>query len=458
MSLISSVKAFLSGVRNMFTRSQLDKAVGGKIAMTTEMSDKIEIWRNMYIGAASWLDEKEGIISLRLEQAIAREFSDVVMNEMETTISNDQLGKLFKTATRDLNESLQEALALGAFCIKPLGPGTAVEYVAQGNFIPVAFDGRGRLLDVIFIEMRKKGDTECYRRLERHTINDAGLVIKNQAFYSSSESELGSRIGLEVYEDWAKLPEEISYPGWTKPDFGYYKNPIKNLIDNSFNGVSIYDSAVELIKRADRQFGRLDWEFESGERALIADVDAIPRPNALGYKTRPKERLVRTLDGGDGSGISPYHEFSPVLRGNGYIEGLEEYKRAIETAVGLSFGDLSKATEVDKTATEIRASKKRKFNRVIAIQDNLKDCLSDLVDALAFYNGMTTTGYEFECEFHDSILTDEEADKAQAMQEVAAGLLNPYEYRMRIYGETEEEAKARVPAPPNVLPDTGFGA
>jgi len=36
-------------------------------------------------------------------------------------------------------------------------------------------------------------------------------------------------------------------------------------------------------------------------------------------------------------------------------------------------------------------------------------------------------------------------------------LMNPWEYRMKWYGEDEKTAKANVPATPSVMPDT-FGA
>lgn len=450
MSLITSIKAFLTGVKSMIFGTDLKKAVGGEVAITTAMTDQIAIWRDMYDGKAPWLSEKDGICSLGLEGSIAREFADVCLNEMESSTGNDKLDLLYKAAIRDLNENFQEGIALGAFCIKPLGD-SAVEYVAQGDFIPVAYDSRGRLMDVIFIETRRKGDNDRYRRLERHSVTSAGLTITNKAFHSQSDSDIGKEIGLDCFEDWGKLPPEIIYKDWTRPDFGYYKNPLKNKIDKSFNGVSIFESAIELIKKADKQFGRLEWEYESAERALIADVDAIPQANSLGYSTKPKERLVRTLDGGDGVGTTPYHEFSPVLRGDGFIGGLEEFKRNVESNVGLSFGDLSREATIEKTATEIKSAKKTKYNRVIAIQDNLKDCLSDLVDALAFYNKLVNTGYEFSCEFHDSILTDDEADKASDMQLVAAGLLNPWEFRAKWLGEDEATAKANVPQSADVI-------
>ena len=61
--------------------------------------------------------------------------------------------------------------------------------------------------------------------------------------------------------------------------------------------------------------------------------------------------------------------------------------------MGLAYGDLSDVSYVDKTATEVKIAKQRKYNRVAAIQENLKECLSDFVDALAFYNALYTSGY-----------------------------------------------------------------
>lgn len=452
MSILSQIKTIIQGVKRLLSGSQLKEIAGQDLAITSTLSNKIDFWRKMYEGSAEWLSDKEGVVSLRLEQSICREFADVALNEMESSVSNSKLDTIYKAAIRDLNENLQEGLGLGAFIIKPLGTAGRVEYIAQGDFVPIRFDSTGRLLDVIFIECRKKGDTDVYRRLERHSVTGDKLTITNRA-YKGTTNEIGREIALDIFEDWAALSPAIEYP-WDKPDFGFFKTPIKNTIDRSFNGVSMFDSAARLIEKADKQFGRLDWEYESGERSIIADVDAIPVANTQGYRTKPKERLVKTLDLTDEGGSGDkYHEFSPALRSDGYIQGLNEYKRAIEETVGLAFGDLSNVQDVDKTATEVINSKKRKYNRVTAIQDNLKDCLSDLVDALAFYNGLATTGYEFKIDFHDSILTDEEGDRDQLRRDLASGVLNAWEYRMKIYHEDEETAKANVPQAPAVLGD-----
>ena len=85
------------------------------------------------------------------------------------------------------------------------------------------------------------------------------------------------------------------------------------------------------------------------------------------------------------------------------------------------------------------------------IQDKLKTCLEDLVAGFAFYNGLYTSKYEFNCKFNDSILTDEEAERKQDMADVAAGFMHHWEYRMKWYGEDEETAKSNVPAQNNVM-------
>ena len=103
------------------------------------------------------------------------------------------------------------------------------------------------------------------------------------------------------------------------------------------------------------------------------------------------------------------------------------------------------------SATEIKASKARKYNTVSAIQNNLRTCLDDFVYSLAFYNALTTSGYEFICDFKDSILTDEDTERQRDMQDVSAGIMRPEEYRAKWYGETLETALKNLPQSAQVL-------
>ena len=106
---------------------------------------------------------------------------------------------------------------------------------------------------------------------------------------------------------------------------------------------------------------------------------------------------------------------------------------------------------MEKTATEILAAKKRKYNTVNAIQQNLRDCLDDLVFALAFWSAKTMSGYEFVCDFKDSILTDEETERQQDRQDVSMGVMRLEEYRAKWYGESIDEAAKNLPEPTEVV-------
>ena len=226
----------------------------------------------------------------------------------------------------------------------------------------------------------------------------------------------------------------------THPAYGYYKNPLPNDIDGSHTPISIYAPAVEHIKKADMQAARLDWEFESGERAIYVDDAAVKRDGSI---AKNNKRLYRGLNIDiDGNGL--FETFSPELRQADLIAGLESYKKAIELSVGLAFGDLSDPASVAKTATEVKASKARKYNMVNAIQSSLKDCIEDLVYSLAFYNGLVTSGYDISVTFSDSILTDEETERAQDRLDVSMGVMSAAEYRSKWYGEPLEVAQSKV--------------
>lgn len=453
MNIINSIRKWVRGMFPIHTVEQVYKV---DAAVSASMMRCISHWMQMYSGKASWTDSDE-VISLRLEQSIVREFANITLNEMTVSVTDKRLDDIFQKTIRSLDINLQKGLAAGAFIVKPLGIGSSdVQYIPQGAFIPLAYNIKGRLTDVIFPDIKRVSDSEYYIRLERHTIDARGLTITNRAFRSNSPDTLGREISLHSVADWENIKEAESYPLMTRPAFGYYVNPIDNTIDGSPAGVSIFESAVELIRYADIQFGRLDWEYEASEKIIHVDEAALcPVQTIKGMELelpKLKKRLYKGLNLSCGaSGAELFKEYSPQIRDNNFITGLDTYKREIEFCVGLSYGDISNPQSVDKTATEVRAAKQRKYNTVTAIQKNLKTCLDDLVYALAFWNGMTQSGYEFVCDFKDSILTDEETERKQDIQDLQLGILRPEEYRAKWYGESLDEALKNLPETAQVI-------
>lgn len=427
----------------MFPLKDIKQALGVKLAITDDMMQSIEMWQKCFAGQAFWLSDS--VISLRLEQAITREFANITLNEMTASVSNDKLQKIFETATEDLNSELQSGLATGAMVIKPLG-GDKVQYISANAFVPIEFDARHRLVKVIFPEFKKIGDN-YYTRLEYHSLDkDKGLTITNTAYVSASEGQLGREIPLAAVDEWASLPNAVTYPAMLRPAFGYFRTPIKNTIDGSSCGVSVYANDINLIRKIDTQFGRLDWEFESGERAIHVDATAFKKEGT----EKLNKRLYKAVDVDLGDN-ELFKDFSPAIRQSDITDGLNTYLRRLEFSVGLAYGDLSDPDTVAKTATEILSAKNRKYNTVSAIQKQLKYCLDDLVYALAFYNSLATSGYTFVCDFKDSILTDEQTERTQDIQDLSLGIMRPDEYRMKWYGEDEKTAKKNLPQASEVV-------
>ena len=449
--MFEGFKRFWKGFMQMFGYMTLKQIVGKDITLSDKMIDAINEWKQMLNGQADWITDS--IVSLGIEEGICREFADCALVEMETSLSNERLDRIYQKNISNLNENIQEGLALGSFVLKPLGE-AAAEFVSADKIIPISFRDDGKPNDIAFLTVKKVGDVDYFTRFERHYFINGNLTIENKCFHSQTSRDIGLPCSLESVEEWANIdPGPVTYPGMNRMDFGYYRNPIKNRIDGSACGVSVYESAVDLIRKADIQSARLDWEYESGERAIHVDNKALKQDKSTGRFSmeKLKKRLYRGLNLEAGKDQELLKEYSPEMRDEAFKRGLEEYKREIEFSVGLAYGDLSDVQEVAKTATEIKTSKNRKYNRVTAIQNNLYDCLEDFAAGLAFYNSMLNSGYEFSCKFNDSILTDEETERNQDRADVSMGAMQLWEYRKKWYGETEEQAKVAVQNPAEVI-------
>ena len=420
----------------MFPIKTIEQAIGIKPAISQEMLDRIDFWMKCYSGKAPWVDDKK-VVSLRLEKSAVREFANIALNEMTVNISNKQLDEIFhKSIAGHLNNNLQRGLATRGLIIKPLSDNTT-QFISANAYIPLSFDVNGRYRDIAFPEYKKLGD-RYFTRFERHTLNKNGLTITNTAYASNAPNVLGREVPLDSVDEWTEYAESVTFPV-DRMIFGQFSVPLDNAIDGDPCGVSIFEDGVEIAKRADIQFGRLDYEFDSARRRIHADLSLLKKSGGS-YEI---EDDIYVDVNGDREDF--FNEFSPALRQDGFIQGLEEYKREYEFAVGLSYGDISNPQYVEKTATEVNVSKIRKRNTVDKIQEQLRLCLEDYVWALAFYNRLTKSGYEFTCDFKDSILNDESSEREEDRKDLANGTLRPEEYRAKYRGETIEEAKANLP-------------
>lgn len=431
----------------MLSKSTVEEALKVKTAVSFEMEAAMKLWLKIFTNNAPWLNEE--VRSLQLGASIAEEFARLTTLEMKSEITGsvraDFINEYYQKVLEDLKSHLALYNAVGGGYLKPFVKNNRfyVDYVAQTDCKPLQFDSAGNITSMVFSSQITKGDKR-YTRLEVHTLEDTNYTIENKAYVTESynSSMLGREISLFEVSEWADLEPRTVIENIEKPLFAYYKVPLTNNIDaKTCLGVSVYNKAIDSIRKADVQASRLDYEYESAERSIYADIDALR--NQEGKEKRSK--IVKTLNTGE-DGF--YKEFSPTLRDEGFIRGLNKIKQEIEFQCNLAYGTISDPNTVDKTATEINASKQRSYASVSQMQNSLEKALKHLVYILDVYCDLYELApageYEVSAEWDDSIIVDTESEQRIRLQETNLGLGSKLDYLMWRYGLTEEQAQEKL--------------
>lgn len=445
MNIISMIKEVIT---KLFDKKSVAEKLGVTIAVSQDMTNAIRLWADLYEGKAPWLNEN--VRSKRLAYAVTHEMARLVTLEMSSELSGGKrtgyLAPFYDKVVADAPVFVEKACAMGGVMLKPFitPSGISTAYVQADSFFPTAFDSSGNITGCIFVE-RKTVGKRYYTRLEYHNFTADEYTVLNKAYVSENSSDLGRNISLSSIPEWSELQEETVLTA-NRPLFSYFRMPGANRIDSSSPlGVSIFSDAIGAMQDADEQYSRLLWEFEGSELAIYADETALEHQDGKVRMPKLNKRLMRGIDQTD-----LYEVFSPNIREQSILNGLDAILRDVEYLSGLAYGTLSKQTETAKTATEIKASRQRSYCTVHAIQTALEHALTDYIgvlnDLCDLYKLAPSDKVEVSFDFDDSLVTDAETQQKIWLQEVAAGLMQPYEYRMRQYGETEEQAKSMLPS------------
>jgi A118 family predicted phage portal protein len=448
LAWIREVWSKMIGVSNIKTALAVD------VAITPRMAEALQLWSLMYNNFSPWLGRD--VHSLNLAAAISAEIARTATIEMKIAITGSAravwLQEQIDRLALKLRHYTEYGCAKGGLMLKPYIDASgqiAVDVIQADMFYPVAFDASGNITSCIFADQRTVG-REYYTRLEYHSMTAEGCVIRNLAYRSLSRDTLGNQVPLSAVGDWAALLPEATITSVKKLLVGYFRYPTANNIDvTSPLGVSCFARAVNLIEQADRQWSNLLWEFESGQRALYTDAAAFKQDPVTGLPILPNRRLYRTLEesGEVGKG-GLFEDWSPSLREENILRGLDAILREIEFVSGLAYGTLSNPQTVDKTATEIKISRQRSYATVTDTQKALKTALDDLLYAMDVWatlgnlapRGSWAANYDFD----DSVITDKDVQMTQDRQTVSGGMMPKYVFLMRNYGMDEASARAWI--------------
>lgn len=402
------------------------------------MQTAIDVWLDMYQHHES---SSENNRSLDLPAAISSEFTRLVTAESEIVIEGgeraDFLNKQFRKFFNCFIVFRAEvALALGSMAFKPYVSGgrILVDMVRADRYIPTAFDDSGEATAAVFMA-RKTVGKRYYTRLETHTWNSdsKSYTVENKAYISYSDGALGRETELASVPGWENLKPIQTIANIERPLFAVFRVPTTNTVDlDSHLGVSVYAHATELIKEANEQWARINWEFKGSELAIDAAEDMLKKDKKTGrFRELPvgKKRLFRRHDTGDRKLSDNIQAFSPAIRDQSLFSGLNHILQRIEFNVGLAYATLSEPSEVEKTSTEILASRQRSYVQVGKIQRSLESAIEQLVYAMDVYTTLYELApfgdYSLSCTWGDSVLEDVDKEFQRRLQLVTAGKLKP---------------------------------
>ncbi len=437
----------LRGIDKMLSKSTIEEALKVKTAVSDEMDRAMQLWLKVFTNNAPWLNKD--VTSLQLGASAAEEFARLITVEMKSEVTGSKRADFINEEYKKILELLPSNLALfnavGGGFFKPYIKGDKfyIDFIPQTDCKPLKYDNAGNITSIVFSSQIVKGD-KVYTRLETHTLQGTDYIVENKAYMTSgyNTSILGKRVNLSDVEEWKELKEITVIQNIERPLFAYYKVPLSNNIDTkSCLGVSVYHKAIESIKKADIQAYRLDYEYESAERSIYADRDALRDENGKAKRSK----IVKTLDIGESKF---YEEFSPALRDEGFIRGLNKTKQDIEFQCQLAYGTISDPQMIEKTAAEVNASKQRSYSAVSQMQKSLENALKHLVYIMEVYCDLYELVPDGECEvsneWDDSIIVDTETEQRIRLQETNVGLGSKLDYLMWRYGLTEEQAQEKL--------------
>lgn len=418
------------GFFNLFSRraSNIEEALGAKDTTSQKMQDNLkECYELMYEGNTDREDN-----CMRLPALIIDKLTKATFSEYETDAENDEIKTIVDKLGEIKEKAMQSLLLGGEMLIKPIvrADGFDFSVVKRDCFVPLARNEKGVITSVGLSELTID-DAYYYTLIEKRTATPEGLRIQYKLFRSPTRGTLGTEVDLHRLPKYATLEPDTLIPGIEGTGLTYVKTPVLNNIDGSNDGVCIYSTATDLIKRINLNEMQMNDEFALGQSRIIAPSSMFLKdPNG---KLKLHDKVFTVVEGD--ADDQPIQIFSPTLREESYLRRKTEYLRNIENLIGLKHGLLADVSMEDKTATEITDSKGDYALSIAQLQNTWTNAVIDTINLCIeysyVYDNMITRNFErgdIVIDYGDGVLYNRDKTAQELLSMVAAGILRPEKY------------------------------
>ena len=245
----------------------------------------------------------------------------------------------------------------------------------------------------------------------------------------------------------------------TRPLFALVRPAVSNrFYDYCAMGASVYCNAVGAMKVVDEAATSLLDHIRVGRPRTFVDKTLIESKTDKGpdgsltktyYAFGEADDTIFSMNPGD-EGSAKIQTVQSDLKADENASAINTGLRLLSVACGFGNGYFSWESHTGlKTAKEVAADNSQLMRSIHRHENALRKSIVRLVngmaDACRSIKGEAVPYGDVTVDFDDSIISDTQSAREMAMSEVGAGIMAPWEYRRRFYGETSNEAKANVP-------------
>ena len=384
--------------------------------------------------------------SLGMGKTVAEDWANLLLNEkVAITVKKQKTQEKITQVLTDNsfwsrgNQLIERSFALGtgAFVEFLDGDDVKIDYVRAGMIYPLTWDN-GRVTECAFASERVKGKTATVY-LNIHRLEKGKYVIENHLF---------ERSGVILRE--IDLPEDVKptvATGSDVPRFQLITPNIANNIDPDCPlGISVYANALDQLESTDLVYDSYANEFRLGKKRITV-------PLSMARIEMEKDGSVTpTFDDNDTEFYAvpqeqgmdnKIQEHNMEIRAEAHDRGIQAMLNLVSWKCGFGTRRYMFQEGQVKTATEVISNNSDLYRNLRKHELMLKDALTGLINAIA--DMMKLGPQEVSINFDDSIIEDSDKQRETDRQDVRDDIMQPWEYRMKWYGEDEVTAKAKIP-------------
>lgn len=448
----------------------------------------IEVWRSWYMSDVKRFHRytvyrgKGGAVkcnryALGMGKKVCEDMADLLLNERVTiTIADEQTDAFVKHVLEqnnfgELGNEYQEwkaALGTVAYVINIQdgtvddfgnlsGGNVGINYVEAGNIFPTSW--QNRIVTECIFTFTKTYKRKKYIHFQYHKLENVLGEERKQYVIENNVVENTTGSGKELtVDEWNEIPAFNGLvprieTGSDKPQFIIDRlNMANNADDDSANpmGVALFANGIDTLRKLDLEYDSYANEFSLGRKRIFVapefltneDGSLVFDPDDSVFYELPEDYFKNTKEA--------MHEVNMNLR-------IEEHSKAINDdlnwlSLKCGFGTERYKFEGGgvKTATEVISENSDMYRSLTKHELVLNRVLIQLIQTIirAGINiGVPdlNENTDITIAFDDSIIEDKATQRKEDRQDVSMGVMRHEEYRAKWYGETEEQAKKKLP-------------